>query len=210
MLIEPEFIKCACSLKECTVYNKCCFLPTEIHPGIDGTVRILFVGQGGGTEERQKHRPFIGRSGKRLRQQIIHVRKKLKKHIGVAFSNTIRDNPDRNRTPSNEELRFCLPFLYRDIALLKQRGLRVVMPLGYAAKIALIRNAIGSITGDRGHVFMVENPVFGEMPMIPSYHPSYVSRTTPLPKDGRLPRLDNIVVNDIIYAYEFACGEISV
>src|SRR4030043_161918 len=100
MHIDYELIKCPCKYKICPVYSKCCFLPTECHPDPQGNISLLFVGQGGGTDERKLGRPFVGRAGKRLRQQVLYVRKHLKKHVGVAFSNSIRDNPDGNRVPT--------------------------------------------------------------------------------------------------------------
>jgi uracil-DNA glycosylase family 4 len=129
------------------------------------------------------------------------ARKRLKKHIGVAFSNTIRDNPDDNRVPTQQELDMCLSYLYRDIATLKERGLKVVMPLGNAAKGALIVGGTGAISKDRGQVFKVSHAVFGDILMIPTYHPSYIMRNVPVFDETKESPLDEMVVNDIMLAY---------
>lgn len=200
MRIEPELIKCNCKNKDCPVFSKCCFLPTEYYPDKKGMISLLFIGQGGGSDERKRGRPFIGRAGKRLREQILYMRKSLKKHIGVAFSNTIRDNPEGNRVPTPEELGFCLELLYRDIATLKNRGLGVVVPLGNAAKSALIEGS-GAMSKDHGTLFTLKNEVFGEISAIPTYHPSYIIRNVPKFNDNKVSEMDNMVINDMIKAY---------
>lgn len=200
MRIEPELIKCVCKNHDCPVFSKCCFLPTECNPDKEGNISILFVGQGGGSDERKRKRPFIGRAGKRLREQVLYMRKDLKKHVGVAFSNTIRDNPENNRVPTEEELRFCLEFLYRDIATLKKRGLGVVVPLGNAAKSSLIEGS-GAMSKAHGTLFTLKNEHFEEISVIPTYHPSYIIRNAPRFNPDKISKLDEIVLTDFFKAY---------
>lgn len=200
MHIEHELIECDCRNHNCPVFSKCCFLPTECHPDKKGNISILFVGQGGGSDERKRKRPFIGRAGKRLREQILYMRKDLKRHVGVAFSNTIRDNPEDNRIPTEEELKFCLEFLYRDIAALKKRGLGVVIPLGNAAKSALIEGS-GAMSKAHGTLFTLKNEYFGEISVIPTYHPSYIIRNVPKFNPDKISKLDDIVLTDFFKAY---------
>jgi len=202
--IEPSFLKCSCSTKQCPVHSKCCFLPTECHPDLKGEITMLFVGQGGGRDERKLGRPFIGKAGRRIRQQILYLRKKLKKQIGVAFSNIIRDNPDDNRAPTDEELEYCLKFLHEDIRSLKEKGLRIVVPLGNAAKTALIKQGSGGMSQDRGTIFRVSNPMFGEIPMMPTFHPSYIMRNVPVFNEQEPSELDMAVIGDIQKAYEYS------
>jgi uracil-DNA glycosylase family 4 len=165
-----------CDRTNCPVFKKCCYLPTEYFLSPEGSVDILFVGQGGGKDERKKNRPFIGRAGIRLRQMIVYLRVKLNRQFGVAFSNTIRDNPEDNRPPDDDELDFCLPYLYRDIVELKAKGLKCVVPLGNASKRALIEESHTSMDRDHGVLYKVSNEVFGAIMMIPTYHPSYLCR----------------------------------
>jgi uracil-DNA glycosylase family 4 len=199
--IEAEFLKCTCDREECPVFSRCCRLPTELAPSVDGSIQILFSGQGGGADERRKIQPFIGRAGKRLRRIVTHVRKKLNKHIGVAFSNTIRDNPEANRAPTSVEEDFCLPFLYGDIKTLKKRGLKVVMPLGNYAKKPLIRESNKPISRDRENVYRVCNKIFGDVLMIPTFHPSYLIRNASTFYEHHPSDLDKMVIDDIVKAY---------
>jgi DNA polymerase len=173
MMLKIDLI---CDKHICPVFKKCCYLPTEYFLSPEGKVDILFVGQGGGRDERREKRPFIGRAGKRLRQLVVYLRVKLNKQFGVAFSNTIRDNPEDNRPPDYDELEVCLPYLYRDIAELKTKGLKCVVALGNPSKRALIKDSLTSMEKDHGKVYTVSNEVFGTISMMPTYHPSYLCR----------------------------------
>jgi len=199
--IDHELIKCDCTEKSCPVYSKCCFLPTEVHPNIEDQVELLFVGQGGGADERKHGRPFIGRSGKRLRQQILYARQKVKAHIGIAFSNTIRDNPNGNRVPTSDEYEFCMKYLYRDIAILMNRGLRVVILLGNASKSIVLPKS-KSMTLEHGKFFNFSHKIFGTILVMPTYHPSYIIRNAPIFNEKNISDYDKPVIEDIIRAYE--------
>lgn len=201
MQIAPELIPVSCNSSVCPATERCCHIPTEVNPDTEGNVTLLFVGQGGGSDERKKGRPFIGRAGARLRNQVLYLRKMLRTHVGVAFSNTIRDNPEGNRIPSAQELRECLQFLYSDIRELKKRGLKVVIPLGNAAKDALIPG-IGPIGQSHGQLYNIENSAFGRMLCCPTYHPSYVMRKVPKFDSDNLSEIDDVVISDIKRAYE--------
>lgn len=206
--IEYELMECSCEERGCPVYSKCCFLPTECHPDPDGKISLLFIGQGGGSDERARGRPFIGREGTRLRQQVQYVRNKLKRHIGVAFSNTIRDNPDGNRVPNQDEYGFCLQHLYRDIAELKKRGLGVIIPLGNASKSVFMPNS-GSMLMDHGRISNFSNVLFGHISIMPTYHPSYIVRNAPKFNAACLSEYDRPVIKDILSAYS-SCKSIKV
>jgi len=206
MIIEHELMKCNCIENSCPVFSKCCFLPTECHPDPEGKVSLLFIGQGGGSDERKQGRPFIGRAGTRLRQQVLYIRKKLGKHIGVAFSNSIRDNPDGNRVPTPQEYKYCLKHLYKDIAELKKRGLGMLIPLGNASKLVFMPGS-GSMLMDHGRITNFLNKAFGRINIMPTYHPSYVIRNAPKFNDKCLSEYDKIVLKDILKAYE-SCKDI--
>lgn len=205
MQIEHTLMPCDCTERSCPVFNKCCFLPTECHPDPDGKISLLFVGQGGGSDERMKGRPFIGRAGQRLRQQVLYVRQQMKKHIGIAFSNSIRDNPEGNRVPTQQEYDFCLKYLYQDIEQLKKIGLKVVIPLGNASKSVFIPEA-RAMNVDHGKLFDFSHPIFGGIKVMPTYHPSFVIRNAPKFDPKQISEHDKPVLKDIIKAYEYSIG----
>lgn len=193
------FLKCNCYLTDCPVYNKCCFLPTEVHPDRKGTVSILFVGQGGGSEERKKCRPFIGKAGKRLRNQIILAMKRYGSIFGVAFSNNIRDNPDNNRVPNKIELEKCMQFLHRDINILSNKGLKAIISLGKSASesFGIITNT-ESISNYRGKIFDYQQ--LNKIKIIPTFHPSFFNIQKIKYTPEKLHEKEELVINDILTA----------
>jgi len=203
MYIESEIIKCTCKDAECPVYHKCCFLPTECNASVDNKISLLFIGQGGGADERKEGRPFIGRAGKRLRQQILYARRLIKKHFGVAFSNSIRDNPDKNRIPTSKEYDHCLRYLYKDISILKDRGLCVLIPLGNASKSIFVPRS-GPMCNSHGIISSFKDEAIGHIKVMPTYHPSYVIRNYPKFDEKNLSDTDKTVIDDIIRAYNYA------
>jgi uracil-DNA glycosylase len=203
MHIDTEIIKCTCSDESCPVYKKCCFLPTECNASIDNKISLLFIGQGGGSDERRVGRPFVGRAGKRLRQQVVYARRLLKKHFGIAFSNSIRDNPDKNRVPTSKEYDHCLKYLYKDISILKDRGLCVLIPLGNASK-SIFLPVSEPMCSSHGIISSFKNDTIGHIKIMPAYHPSYVIRNFPQFNGEKISDLDKIVIDDIIKAYEYA------
>lgn len=188
-----SLIEVNCQQENCPVFNKCCFLPTTFFH-IDNKVDIMFVGMGGGSDERNQGRPFVGPAGKRLKTCILKAKHIWGKPFGVAFSNTIRDNPDGNRAPSSKELDFCLGFLFRDIKRLKKvYNLKVVMPLGNHAKSVFLDNKIG-ITSDRKNIYSINNDNFGSIIVKPSLHPSYLIRNGKFNSHG----IDKLLIDDIL------------
>jgi len=188
-----ELIKlpCQCTSRACPAYSHCCFLPTSCYV-INNRIDLLFVGQGGGYDERLKGEPFIGDAGQRLRYIIKEVKKLLKRKFGVAFSNTIRDNPQGNRIPADAEVNYCIHHLKRDVKFLSENyGLRIVMPLGNHANQVITGSTVG-ITRDRGNIYQVNFGV--PITVIPSLHPSYLIR------NGH--SKDNKLVEDIIKTLE--------
>lgn len=199
-----KYIKIKCEKTECPAHHKCCFLPTEIDPTPDNRIHILFVGQGGGSVEREEKRPFMGVAGKRLRFLVESIREKSKEPLGVAYSNVIRDNPDFNRVPAEMELKSCLPFLFRDIKGLQKLGLKVIIPLGNAAKLALIEGAPKIISKDHGILYQVPHDECGVLSMVPTYHPSYLIRMSRKLDVRRLPKFDALFIKDLIKAIKYA------
>lgn len=210
MKVAAEFIKVDCTKETCPSKSNCCFLPTEIHPSPDGKVDILFVGQGGGQYERKYLRPFIGPAGRRLRELVVEARNRLKQHFGVAFSNTIRDNPKDNRVPNQEELEACLGYLYRDIKTLQPKGLKVVMLMGKSATAALAPMLSGYMIKVHGRMAMIKNDVFGAITVMSTFHPAYLIRCCPRFDPENISGYDKMTFYDIARAVDFCNKEIPI
>jgi len=143
----------------------------------------------------------VGPAGRRIRQQVVAVRRQLGKYIGVAFSNTIRDCPEGNRIPTEEELNHCLEYLLGDIKTLRSIGLRCVVLLGNAAKRALVKDGKLTLGADRGKIYTVSSASIGTMPMLPTYHPSGLLYKGIMFSEKNMHAMDKTVVEDIVKAY---------
>lgn len=77
--------------------------------------KLMLVGQAPGQEENKTGRPFVGRAGKFLNQllEIANINRKK-----VFITSPIKCFPPRNRKPSKEEIKACLPYLKKQIELI--------------------------------------------------------------------------------------------
>jgi uracil-DNA glycosylase family 4 len=117
-LTRSNFIDVDCTTKRCPLYKQCSQIPTEVIGR--GNVKAIIVGEGGGYNEGALVRPFCGRAGMTQRK-IVDV---AMKNLGItgsayALSNVCRFAPgyeeEENRSPTEEEVGFCLKYLERDI-----------------------------------------------------------------------------------------------
>ncbi len=140
-----------------------CESKTHYVPG-EGCNRpdILFIGEGPGETEDQFGRPFIGKAGQLL-DKIIQ--KMGLEREDVFITNVVKCRPPNNREPLKDEVEACLPHLSRQIDILQPK---VIVCLG---KVAL-NNLLGtshSMGRIRGQILS-----FHDIPLIPTYHPSYI------------------------------------
>lgn len=130
---------------------------------------VLFIGEGPGKDEDAQGIPFVGRSGEMLTRMIIkmgYTRDTV--FIGniVKCRPTVNDEGTRDRPPTPEEMEGCLPYLKKQIALLKPG---VLVLLGNTALQGLF--GYKGITKYRGKWLEYEG-----IPAMPTYHPSYLLR----------------------------------
>lgn len=122
--------------------------------------QILFIGEAPGAKEDQEGRPFIGRSGKLLREMINMVGLKEEE---VFIANVVKCRPPENRDPKKKEVKACRSYLDRQIALINPK---IIVTLGrHAMDRELPGNKISEV---HGKVFQGDN---GRTYM-PLYHPA--------------------------------------
>ncbi|MDP3975366.1 MAG: uracil-DNA glycosylase [bacterium] len=148
---------------EIAACTKCelCKGRTNTVPG-EGSVqaKILFIGEGPGAQEDKQGRPFVGRSGKLLREMIREVGWKEE---DVFIANVVKCRPPGNRDPKPEEIATCQSYLNRQIALIDPK---IIVTLG--------RHAMGrelpemKISQVHGKVFRRKNGRY----FVPLYHPA--------------------------------------
>ena len=78
--------------------------------------KYLLLGEAPGHDEDIAKVPFVGAAGKRL--------DKLLALAGISpndcyLSNVCRCRPPKNKTPAKKEIRACLPFLWRELLLVR-------------------------------------------------------------------------------------------
>ncbi|WP_409514440.1 uracil-DNA glycosylase family protein, partial [Candidatus Igneacidithiobacillus taiwanensis] len=125
----------------------------------------LFVGEAPGAEEDRRGEAFVGRGGQLLDAMLAAMG--LSRQREVYIANVLKCRPPQNRDPLGPEVRACLPFLQRQIALLQPR---IIVALGrFAAQSLLQCNE--PLANLRGGVQR-----YGEIPLIVTYHPAYLLR----------------------------------
>jgi uracil-DNA glycosylase len=154
-----------------------CSLHTSRTQGVFGVgnrqAQWLVVGEAPGAEEDRRGEPFVGRAGHLLDAMLRAIG--LSRANNVYIANVLKSRPPGNRDPKPDEVAACLPFLIRQIELLRPR---VMLAVGrIAAQNLLATDApLGRLRGKVHH--------FGEFntPLIVTYHPAYLLRT---PSDKR-------------------------
>lgn len=125
---------------------------------------VMFVGEAPGAEEDRRGRPFVGRAGELL-DKIIGAMGMTREDVFIG--NVLKCRPPGNRDPQPAEAAACMPFLQRQIALLRPR---MIVALGAHAARALGAPAAG-IQKSRGKVFEFEG-----VAVMPTFHPAYLLR----------------------------------
>jgi uracil-DNA glycosylase family 4 len=154
-----------------------CSLHTGRTQGVFGVgnpgAEWMVIGEAPGAEEDRRGEPFVGRAGQLLDAMLRAIG--LSRAQNVYIANILKSRPPNNRDPRPEEVAACLPYLRRQIELVRPRLLLAV------GRIAA-QNLLGSeesLSRLRGRVHR-----FGELntPLVVTYHPAYLLRS---PADKR-------------------------
>jgi uracil-DNA glycosylase len=129
---------------------------------------LMFVGEGPGADEDATGRPFVGRAGQLLTKMIEAI--DLKRE-DVYIANVVKSRPPGNRAPEADEVKACIPFLFRQIAAIRPK---LIVALGNPAMQALLDTKIG-ITKMRGQ--LQDYPRVSGIKVLPTFHPAYLLRS---------------------------------
>jgi DNA polymerase len=149
---------------DCT---KCKLCESRSHtvPGEGPTdARLVVVGEGPGRTEDETGRPFVGKAGELLTKILgaIDFRREQ-----VFICNVVKCRPPENRLPQYDEIAACVPYLFRQIELLKPA---VILAMGGTAAQTLL-NTKQSLGALRNQVHR-----FRGIPVIVTYHPAALLR----------------------------------
>ena len=156
----------AADVDACTAC-KLCQTRNRSVPGVgDTNAEWLFVGEAPGSEEDAKGLPFVGPAGRLLDNMLAALG--LARENRVYIANVLKCRPPGNRTPELLEVDACLPYLDRQIALIRPK---LIVALGKSAATALLQ-VDATIASLRGRVHRYQ-----DVPLVVTYHPAYLLRS---------------------------------
>lgn len=124
--------------------------------------RLMLVGEAPGAEEAKTGLPFVGNAG-RLLDKYLEETKIPREDVYV--TNVLKTRPPDNRTPRKTEIKEALPFLIRQIELIRPE---VLVCLGSIA-VQTVLDPKARITQIRGQWTEKEG-----IKIMPTYHPSAI------------------------------------
>jgi uracil-DNA glycosylase family 4 len=166
-----------CGTRQNTVFGVGAPAKEDEAPQVDW----LIVGEAPGENEDTQGEPFVGQAGKLLDHMLraMHLSRTGERTAaggGVYIANVLKCRPPGNRNPKPEEVAQCLPYLERQVALLKPK---MILAMGRFAVQALLRDTVPEVETTplgklRGRVYHYQN-----LPVVVTYHPAYVLRNLP-------------------------------
>ena len=134
---------------------------------------LVIVGEAPGAQEESEGLPFVGKSGKLLKNLLENVG--INQARDVYFCNVIKSRPPNNRQPTNEEIIKHKPWLLQQIKLVDPK---LVVLTGTTAMKAIleVKQSISSLRGR----WIERNGIM----YMAVYHPSYVSRFSKTDDNG--------------------------
>lgn len=159
--------------------RKCplCETRTNTVPGEGNpTARLMLVGEGPGESEDLSGRPFVGRAGDLLTKMLEAIQVP---RAEAYIANVVKCRPPKNRVPLPDERAACLPYLRRQIELVRPK---VLLALGSTASAALldVKSSLGALR-DQVHDWH-------GIPLIVTYHPAALLRNP----DWKRPAWDDL------------------
>lgn len=146
---------------------------TVVYAAGNPQAEILFVGEAPGREEEKARRPFVGPAGEKL-DQILKAMGLPREQVYI--TNVVKFRPKKgdgrfqgagNRPPRQDEMAASLTYLRAEIEVVRPR---VIVALGRTAAEGLLEKG-GSLASFRNTEHEFEG-----IPVIVTYHPSYLLR----------------------------------
>ena len=130
----------------------------------DPNAQLMFIGEAPGADEDEQGEPFVGRAGQLLNNMIAAMGLRREQ---VYIANIAKCRPPGNRQPERDECETCMPFLMRQIDVIKPK---VIVALGATAA----KNLLGmndSMINLRGRFYDFRNTK-----LLVTYHPAFLLR----------------------------------
>ena len=130
--------------------------------------KIMFIGEGPGSNEDLEGVPFVGRAGALLDKMLASIDLNRK---NVYITNVVNYRPPKNRRPTEEEINKYLPYLKKHVEIINPK---ILVLLGSTALNALVGKEV-VISKARGRWI---DKQFGECKtsVIVTFHPAFLMR----------------------------------
>lgn len=125
---------------------------------------LMIIGEAPGADEDAQGEPFVGKAGQLLNKILEAIGFK---RGDVYICNILKCRPPGNRKPLAEEVDLCLPYLRKQIALVKPK---LILALGLTAAENLLATT-ESLGRLRGRILEYEGT-----PLMVTYHPAALLR----------------------------------
>jgi len=140
--------------------------------------RIIIIGEAPGRDEDIKGIPFVGQAGQLLNKMLTSINLQRK---DVYITNVIPWRPPNNRTPTNNEIMQCLPFLQKQIEIIKPEFLLL---LGATATRAILTTPLPiSKLRNNWHTYSSINLDINIKTLV-TYHPAFLLRSPQFKKEA--------------------------
>ena len=123
---------------------------------------VFLIGEAPGREEDARGEPFVGSAGKILDKALAAARLPRR---SVFITNVVKCRPPANRGPRSDEIETCRPYLMTQIAAVRPK---VLVTLGSTALKGLLGTGV-ELKDARGKTL-----AFGDIPVLPTYHPAAI------------------------------------
>lgn len=128
------------------------------------SAHAMLIGEAPGADEDLQGEPFVGRAGKLLNDilKAIDLRRE-----DVYIANILKCRPPGNRDPLPSEMETCIPYLHKQIDLIKPK---VILCLGRIAANGLLNKKL-SLSTLRENIYE-----FNGIKVLVTYHPAALLR----------------------------------
>ena len=130
---------------------------------------LMLIGEAPGREEDRLGLPFVGAAGKLLDQMLGAIGRD---RTSAYITNVVFWRPPNNRTPTDEEMAACLPFVRQHVQVVRPRA---IMLLGAAPARILLGSRLG-ISKLRGEWQDIVIDGISAVPALPTFHPAFLLR----------------------------------
>ncbi len=139
---------------------------------------IMLIGEAPGAEEDKAGKPFVGAAGILLNRMLNAI--DLKRE-DIYITNIIPWRPPNNRTPTNDEILLCLPFVQKIIEIIKPK---LILLLGATSAKAILNSNL-SIAKLRGEWHEYQSINYKEkVNCLVTYHPAFLLRSPNYKKES--------------------------